>query len=83
MFHGVNIVEYFVSVSSLIHRLEDTFGKDMGLNGKSWFVLDTTSGKKIDYNIGYTGLPTNNQYFVVLDIIYCNNCVTFEQIFTP
>ena len=45
-FCRVIVVEYFVSVSSLIPRLEDTLRNDMDSNGKSWFVLDTTPGKK-------------------------------------
>ena len=54
-FRRVNVVEYFVSVSSLIPRFEDTFRKDMDSNGKSWFVLDTASGKKINDIIRYIG----------------------------
>ena len=69
---------YFVSVLSLIPRLEDTLVKDMDSNYKSWFVLDITSGKKTNNNIRYIGLPTN----IILHIIYCNNYLTFEQIFT-
>ena len=45
-FCRVIVVEYFVSVSSLIPRLEDSLRKDMDSNSKSYFVLDTTPGKK-------------------------------------
>ena len=64
---------YFVSVLSSIPRLEDTLVKDMDSNWKTWFVLDINSGKKTNNDI---------QYYSILHIIYCNNCVTFEQIFT-
>ena len=64
---------YFVSVLSLIPRLEDTLVKDMDSNYKSWFVLDIAAGKKTNNDIRFIGLPTNTSF---LSVYYISFIVT-------